>query len=323
MSEDHTMTVAVTGSTGFVGRHIVRTLVNRGCTVRALIRDPDKARTTLPVGNVHTVQGDLNDPRSLDTLLEGCQAVVHTVGIIREPHPGDFDKIHVDGTRAILEAAGRNGVSRVIHISALGVRANAPTGYQQSKYAAEKLVRSSGLDWTILRPSLIHGPDGEFMQMVRDMAIGRQAPFVCMPWFARVEITPPVPKPVSARVQPVAVDDVAAAAAACLDRPATIGEVYPLGGSESLTWPEIMEAVRDEHPLATKKKRTCPVPAQLGWAVATVARPLGLAEAIPFGPSEALMATEDSTCSNDKAIRHFGFTPSPFRAGLKSYVAEL
>ncbi|MCA9312553.1 MAG: hypothetical protein KDA21_15165, partial [Phycisphaerales bacterium] len=134
---------------------------------------------------------------------------------------------------------------------------------------------------------------------------------------------PALPRAVSARVQPVHVDDVANAAIACLDRNATIGEVYTLGGSETLTWPELMTAVRDEHPLADKKLKPRPVPAQLGWAMATAARPPGLAAALPFGPSEPLMAIEDSVCSNDKAVRHFGYTPTAFRSGLKAYVNAL
>ena len=324
MSSENAMTVAVTGSTGFVGRHTVRALADRGTTVRALYRNRDKARTTLPEASVEPVQGDVLDPASLDQLLEGCQAVVHTVGIIREREPSDFQHMHVRAVRNVIEAAERAGVSRMVHISALGVRPDAPTAYQRSKYDGEMLVRRSGLDWTIFRPSLIHGHDGEFVQMVSDMALGRMAPYVFMPYFANVDVNPPdLPKPVSATVQPVAVQDVAGAVVAALGCNETIGEVYPLGGSETLTWPEVLETIRDAHPLVTNKRRVVPVPAPLGKAVAEAARPLGLAAALPFGASEPVMAAEDSVCSNDKANRHFGFEPRPFRQAVEQYAAQL
>lgn len=325
MSESHA-TIAVTGATGFVGRHICRALAESGRRVRCLVRDRDKAATALPKG-AEWVFGDIEDRGAMAELASGCAAVVHCIGIRREiPPSATFERAHPLATAATIEAARGAGVRRFIHISALGTRPNAATAYHRSKYEAEQLVRRSGLEWTILRPSLIHGPDGEFMKMARDWALGRAAPFFFLPYFARAvppKGFPPIPKPESAKVQPVHVDDVAAAVIACLDRPASIGEVYPLAGQEVLDWPALLETIRDAVPFSEKKKPIVPLPGVLASAAARAAEAVGVGAALPFGPSEPIMATEDNTALMDKARQHLGLSARPFVASMRAYAAEI
>ncbi|MBL8747036.1 MAG: NAD(P)H-binding protein [Phycisphaerae bacterium] len=326
MSTPHDITVAIVGATGFVGRHVTRALLAQGHAVRTLVRDRDKARAVLPPG-ASWVFGDATSRTALNELMTGANAVVNCVGIRREWLPDvTFENAHQRTTRACIEAAESAGVARFIQISALGTRPNAPTAYHRSKHEAEQFVRRSRLDWTILRPSLIHGPDGEFMKIVKDWTLGRSAPFFVLPYFARVAPPagfPPIPKPESARLQPVHVDDVAGAVVACLRQAEAIGEVYPSVGPDIMDWPQLLATIRDSLPLSDGKKKIVPLPGVLASAFARAAEAVGLGAALPFGPSEPIMAIEDNTAALDKARHQLAIHPRPFAASLRQYAAQV
>ncbi|HBS28630.1 MAG TPA: hypothetical protein DEB06_04065 [Phycisphaerales bacterium] len=309
-----------------------RALIAGGRRVRALVRDRDKSRDALgglgPDQGLTAVIGDVFNPSAVKRLLTGCDAVVHTIGIRRElPPEVTFARHHPGATRAVLDGARSAGVRRFVHISALGTRADAPSAYHRSKFESEGLVRASGLEWTILRPSLIHGPDGEFVRMVKGWVLGRSAPWFFIPYFARVEVSrsfpPRPPRLESALVQPVHVDDVAAAGVRALEMPEAVGEVYPLTGPESLDWPEVIGAIRDAMHLTDRRKRLLPMPGPVGFAVASVAGALGLGALLDFGPSEPLMATEDQMARTDKAGAHLGFRPRRFHDSLRAYAPSI
>lgn len=323
MSSD--LRVAVVGATGFVGRHVVRELLSRGHEVRALARDVSKASAVLPVEErLRLVEGDLFDARALDDLIGGSDAVVNAVGLLRETGGGQtFKRVHVVGTRRLTEAATRGRCGRYVQISALGVSDEADTAYARSKFEAEGIVRSSGLSWTILRPSLVHGSDGEFMQMARGWATGRSAPFVFMPYFARMKPGFPKPEFESAKIQPVYVKDVARAVAEALERPDTEGEVYHLTGGETLTWPELLGFVRDRTPLAKPGIRVLPIPAGVAAAKAKMAAALGMGALLPFDEGMARMGARDSVASSVKAREHLGFEPAGFRETAAGYVSKM
>lgn len=328
MSEQSNKTIAVTGATGFVGRHVCRELMRRGWGVRALARTSEKARAVLGENPPETVFGDVRDPVALGELMDGACAVVHCVGIRREVLPEvSFRAMHPGATGAVLDAARGARVGRFVYLSALGTRAGAANEYQRSKFAAEQLVQASGLEWTILRPSLIHGADGEFIGMVRDWVLGRAAPRHFIPYFARVDrdadhpLAPP--RLSSASVQPVSVDDVARAVGESLERDTSIHEIYPLVGPDVMTWPELLTAVRDALPMTHKDKKTRPIPAPIGIAVAKAAGLVGLSNALPFGASEVVMAAEDSVAPTTKCSDQLGLTPTSFAESLASYADQI
>jgi len=333
--ESQLRVVAVTGATGFVGRHVVRRLVERGHEVRCLVRDREKGAGVLPSpgahdgpGTVRWVIGDIEDREALADLVAGVDAAVHTIGIRREFKPEvSFAKLHPGATRRILGACAEAGVRRYIHLSALGTRPDAETDYHRSKYESERIVRASGTDWTILRPSVIHGPDGEFMQMAKSWVLGRSAPWFFIPYFARVEVEagfpPSAPRLTSAEVQPVYVGDVAECAARCLEREASIGEVYTLTGPERYDWPTMMRMIRDALPMTDTKKRVVPIPGRIGEVNAKVAEAIGLGAALPFGPSEPVMAMEDSIASTTKAEAHLGMEFEDFAETLGAYASQI
>ncbi len=308
--------VAVTGATGFVGRFVVRELQSRGLPVRALVRDARKAARVLPAIGVELVTGDVLDADSMDELAAGASAMVHLVGIRRETPGGiTFRKLHVEATRNAVQAAERAGVSRYIQMSALGARPDAASKYHQTKWAAEEIVRGSALAWTIVRPSLILGPGGEFMQMATGWARGTEPPKRFMPYFCKP--APSVGEPVpdtcdnSASVQPVSVADVASAIAAAIERDSAIGEVYPLVGPVAYSWPQMLVLIRDATPGAKPKIQPRGVPGVFAHYLALVMGKAGLGTLLPFGPSEPLMAIEDNTGSPAKARADLGVEPAP------------
>ena len=175
------------------------------------------------------------------------EAVIHLVGIISEVGESTFENVHQRGTRNILAAAQQAGVRRFVHMSALGTRPNAASRYHQTKWAAEELVRHSGLDFTIFRPSLIYGPQDQFINL-----------------FARIiRLSPVVPLLGSprARFQPVSVEAVAAAFVRSLGEPKSSGQTYDLCGPEALTLSEIVDQI-----LAVLQRKRLKLQVPLGLA---------------------------------------------------------
>ena len=155
------MRVFLTGATGFVGSHVLRALLEAGHSVKVLVRPGQEHRLVASGDNVEVVHGDITDAESIGTAVEGCDAVVHLVGIIKEDvaSGATFERVHLDGARNVIDAATAAGVGRFALMSANGAkpREDAVSAYQWSKYEAEEHLKASGLDYVILRPSVIFG----------------------------------------------------------------------------------------------------------------------------------------------------------------------
>ena len=305
--------VFVTGGSGFVGTAVIDELLERGYAVNAIVnRRKIKSRNGKELG---LVTADLFNGQALDLGVAGCDAVIHLVGIIMEnPAKGiTFRRMHYDGTRAVVDAAKRSGVKRFVQMSALGVRPDAVSEYHRTKYLAEQYVRASGLDWTIIRPSLIHGPGGEFMQMEAKWARRKAPPFLFMPYFG----AGPFGRGGAGRLQPVHVKDVARAFVDALEKPQTIGEIYPLGGPDRLTWPELHRACANA--IVGRKRAVLPMPVWKAKLLThVVPRPL-----LPFNRDQVIMSQEDNTCDLSKFRADFGWEPRAFEPSLREYAATL
>jgi uncharacterized protein YbjT (DUF2867 family) len=285
----NTSRIFLTGGTGFVGTAVVRELVGRGFGVNALVR----GRAVDVGGDVTSFQGDLFDVNVLDAAIRGCVAVVHLVGIIAEnPARGvTFGRIHVDGTKAVVDATKRAGVRRYVHMSALGTRANAVSEYHKTKWLAEEYVRGSGLDWTIIRPGMIHGPGGDFVRMEVAWARRRKAPWVAMPYFGKGLFGTKG----AGMLQPVFVDDVARAFVDAIEKPQSIGKTCEIAGTERVTWPELHDAFAR-------------------------AVPAGL---LPFNRAQVQMSQEDNTTDLGPFTADFGWTPRGLAETLRLYAERL
>lgn len=304
--------VMLTGATGFVGRAVMEELLRRGKSVNALARSVDD----LPRDErVQFIKGDLFDAPSLDRAASGCSSVIHLVGIIVEkPSAGvTFERIHVEGTKAVADAAARNSVKRFVQMSALGARVDAQSAYHKTKWRAEELVRTSGLNWTIFRPSMIHGPHGEFLRQAADWARKRAMPFLFMPYFGSGALGTGR----KSLVQPIFVDDVARAFVDALNNEQSIGRAYELGGPERMTWPAMYRTIA--RAVVGRERLTLPIPAWYAKLLTSVAP----AKLLPFNRDQVIMSQEDSVANLEPFITDFNWTPRKLEETLREYAAAL
>jgi uncharacterized protein YbjT (DUF2867 family) len=210
--------VLVTGGTGFVGPHVVRAIQDAGHDVRALVRKGS-------VPGAELAEGDMTDAESLRRAAEGVDAVVHLVAI-RQGREEQFQRIMVDGTRDLLAAAREAGVGRFLHMSALGTSEGTKdlVPYYRAKWLEEGLVRESGLDHVIFRPSFVFGKDGGIIPTFRTLA--------------KVAPVTPIIGSGKQRIQPIWVDDVAAHFVRALGKQEAKNRTFELGGPDVVSWDE-------------------------------------------------------------------------------------
>ena len=306
------MKVAIFGGTGFVGSYLVDRLLADGHTPRVLVRQGSASKLRQPERH-ETVTGEIGDADAVARCLEGAEAAIYNIGLIREfPRRGiTFEAMHYAGAVTAIDAALRGGVRRFVLMSANGVKPGG-TAYQSTKFRAEQYLSSSGLDWTVFRPSVVFGdPRGlqEFCTQLRDEMIA-----------------PPLPAPLfheglwpggagRFRMSPVAVEDVAAAFSASLAEPASVRRIFPLGGPDALEWREIIARIAAA---SGKKKLTVPAPVGVMRAAASL---LDRFEWFPVTGEQLEMLMEGNVCDGSEAWRLFGIEPKRFSAENLRYLA--
>lgn len=226
--------ILVTGATGFVGHALARRLHAARIPFRILARNARKAAALQKETGCEVALGGFGDARALREACHGTHAVIHLVGIIGETRGNTFASAHVEATRAITAAAREAGVSRYLHMSALNTRETAPSRYHRSKWEAEEIVRASGLSWTLFRPALIYGK-GDLM--TRLLVLLMRPPLSCLQGGVF-----PVLGDGTTPVQPIHVDDVAAAFVSALANPRAFGRTYELAGP-TLSFREMVETL--------------------------------------------------------------------------------
>lgn len=221
--------ICVIGGSGFVGRHLCQQLAAQGYRVRVPTRDRERAKALILLPTVDVVVADVQDSAALSAVVKGCDAVINLVGVLHDARgKRGFAAAHVELARKVVAACRAHHVRRLLQMSALAAVVDAPSAYLRSKGEAEAIVRESGLDFTIFRPSVIFGPDDSFLNM-----------FACL---ARVLPVIALASP-GARFQPVYVDDVAAAFVRALPDMKTLGQSYELGGPQRYTLRELVAYV--------------------------------------------------------------------------------
>ena len=225
--------ILVTGGTGFVGQEVVKKLVALNQPVRVLIRHPEKKNSFEHLRAVEVAQGDVLKPETLAAAMIGVQAVIHLVGIITETSRVTYEQAHTEATRNVLAAAKGAGVKRWVQMSAIGTRPHARSRYHLTKWAAEELVRTSGLDWTILRPSLVYGYDE------KDRLLNLLRLLLSWPLDALQLYSFPLLNGGEALIQPVSVREVAHCFAHAPTKEAAIGRTFDLVGPIAMSWREM------------------------------------------------------------------------------------
>lgn len=226
--------VVVFGGSGFVGKQVVRALAKAGKRVRVAMRRPHlghELRVMGDVGQIQLVQANVRFPESVARALEGADAAVNLVGVLHESGKQNFEALHVAAARTIAEAAADAGIARLAHVSAIGADAKGAR-YARSKYRGERAVLEKLPSATILRPSIIFGPEDNFFNRFANMA--KFAPAL------------PLIGGGKTRFQPVFVGDVAAAVAEALDRPDARGRTYELGGPQVYSFKQLLQFVTRE-----------------------------------------------------------------------------
>ena len=294
----------VFGGTGFIGRHVVKRLVEAGFAVRVAVRDTELALALKPLGSIGQVvplHAPISDAAAVARAVEGAECVVNLVGILYETRPGDFDRVHHQGAATIARAAATAGVARLVHVSALGADAASPSLYAQSKAAGEAAVRAAFPAATILRPSVVFGAEDAFFN--RFATLAQFLPV--MPVFAP-----------DTRFQPVHVGDVADAVIAGLFRADAQGRSFDLGGPKVWSMRELIAWIMAQ---SGHRRRMFIMPDGLARIQAR------LMEFIPGKPltrDQLLLRRDNVVAAGAAGLAELGITPLAVEQVVPGYLAR-
>ena len=306
------MKVALFGGTGFVGSYIFDELLKNGHEPVVLVREGSESKLNNSE-KCKIISGDVTDVKSIENTIEGSDAVIYCIGIIREfPRKGiTFEKLHFQAAKDCIDISKRLDVKRFIMMSANGVKVDG-TGYQRTKYLAEEYLKFSNLDWTIFRPSLIFGdPRGEdrpefCSQLKKDML---SLPFPA-PNFH------PGLNPMNAgkfAMSPIHIKNVAEFFVKSIDLKESIKKTYSLGG-EAYYWKDIISTIAESY---GKKKWTVPAPA-IGVQILAIF--LGRFSWFPITKDQITMLLEGNVCESKEFYDSFEIEQTPFNTETLSYL---
>jgi NADH dehydrogenase len=295
---------AVLGGSGFIGRYVVKRLTARGDGVAVGCRNAESAKFLRPMGDpgqVAPINVSIDDETVLRAFLEGNDVLVNAVGILYEGGRQRFDLVHHAAPARLARLAREAGIERFVHISAIGADPRSTSAYQRSKSAGEQAVLDAFPTATVLRPSIVFGPEDRFFNKFAAMATVLPA----LPLIGGGET----------RFQPVYVGDVADAVLRALDDPAAIARTYELGGPRVYTFRALMELMLAE---IRRKRLLIDVP----FAIASLqARLLSLLPSPPLTPDQVEMLKSDNIVANGAlGLAELGITPEAVEAILPTYL---
>ena len=302
------MKVLVTGGTGFVGTHVVNELLRRKHDVAVLARRPESTRNRYN-HPVTTRLGDVLDLPSLARACAGREAVIHLVGVINEKGSQTFERMHRVAVENVIAAAGKAGIGRLLHMSAMGSSDDSPSEYGRTKAAGQRKVEDSDLEWTIFRPSIIFGPGDGFVTLLAGLIRGN-------PLFI------PVIGPGETRFMPVSVHDVARVYGDALEKPETAEQTFEVGGPQTFTLNELYREIA----AAVGKPRKPLVHFPLWWGRFLAGRFEWLARRgwiadPPLTRDQLLSLSRDNTADVSRTLAVFGESWRDFRGGIREYLS--
>lgn len=295
------MRIAVTGGSGFVGQHLLKRLLKDNHEITVLSHRKNNPGTF--EGNVHVVSGSVDSPEEMVPAFQGSTAVYHLVGIIAETKTNDFEKTVAQGTRNVVVACQEAQVEKIIFLSALGTSEQATTAYHRTKFEAEQAVIGSGLEWVILRASIIYGKGDGFLTLMSKI----------IKWSP---LTPIFGDGVY-KMQPVYIDDLTEAMTKALDLPQASRQIIDIGGPEQLEYEEIINHIKQ----ALKLRRlNFNIPFAVIRPVATVLE--SLLTPAPLTRDQLTMLRMGNTGDITKMKELFRIQPVRFEDGLKMVIGD-
>lgn len=306
------MRVALFGGTGFVGSYIVDELIRNEHQPVLLVRSGSESKVRHR-DRCHLVSGDIQDSDAIRKTLEGCDVAIYLIGILRES-PGKgitFEEMQYRGARRTIDLAVEAGAKRFLLMSANGVKPDG-TPYQRTKYQAEQYLKSTALNWTVFRPSIIFGdPRGQPMEF-------------CSMLYQQM-IKPPLPAPLfykgllptdagTFRMAPVHVRDVATVFVKSLDKSEAYGTIFEVCGPDALQWKEIIRLIGK---VVGKDKLMVPAPA---FGVKSMAAALDRFEFFPVTRDQITMLLEGNTCDSSEVFERLDVTPTTFDENSLAYL---
>ena len=302
--------ITIIGGSGFLGSHIVRTLDKRDYRIRVAVRRPDLAGHLCPlgmIGQIMPVQANVRYPASLDAACAGATAVINLVGILAPSRQQNFETIHIAGAKAVASAARKAGAQTLTHVSAIGAERESPSLYARSKAQGEEEIRRIFPEATILRPSIVFGPEDSFFN--RFAAIAKLSPVL------------PLINRGNTKFQPVFVGDVAKAVTVIIDGEKRFAATYELGGPEILSFREVMAFTLKA---IERKRLLLPVPLAIIKAQAAI---LQMLPNPPLTLDQLRMLERDNVVGEQakaegRVFKAFGIKPRSIEAIVPEYLTR-
>jgi NADH dehydrogenase len=296
--------ILITGATGYIGRHLVARLVAQGERPRCLVRDISRAKRILPADKVELVEGATTSPASLDAVVQGVDTIVHAAFLTadrKQSTGNEYEKTNVQGTANLIKVAKKAGVKRIIEIGGLGTKPDKPGSYMQGRYLAEKMLKESGLDWTIIQPSVLFGKNAPFIKGLADLI--RTSPVV------------PLIGGGKTMFQPIYVEDVVTVLIKVLEDPTgTTNRTYTIGGPVYYSFTQIIDVL-----LKTMHKQRIKVPAPTTLVGVGAAVMEAVLQKPPLTKAAMTLFSFDNITDLKSVQRDFGFTPMSFTTYMKEH----
>jgi NADH dehydrogenase len=298
--------VTIFGGAGFIGRHLVRKLAADGWRIRVISRSPGLAGHLQPLGEVGQIAVQpltSLEPSALGGSIEGSSAVVNLIGILYETSRQRFEKVHGTLPGQIAQAAAGAGISKVVHVSAIGADEASSSAYARSKAQGEAALHQALASATILRPSIVIGPEDDFFNRFAGMA--RLLPAL------------PLIGGGKTRFQPIYVGDVADAVATCLERSDSAGKIYEIGGPKVYSFEELLRYMLD---VIGKRRLLLDLPFGLA---SLQARFMELLPVPPLTRDQVELLKSDNVVGEDVlTLADLGLTPTPIELIVPGYLAR-
>lgn len=304
----NTSLVTVFGGSGFLGRNVVRALAKAGYRIRVAVRRPSLANYLIPMGHVGQIQlikCDVQDEDQVARALQGADAAINLTGILYQSGHQSFEGVHVEGARNVARAARAAGARTLVHVSAIGADKEAKSAYASTKGEGEAAVRAEFAEATIVRPSVLFGPEDNF--------------FNKFAWLARMSPVLPLVGGGHTRFQPLFVGDAARAVVACAANAETAGRTYEVGGPMVYTFKALMQIMLAE---IGRRRLLVPIPF---FAASIKAFFLQMSKLVGVAPlltpdQVTLLRTDNIVHEGEAAIGDLGIAPIALEAVIPSYL---